>query len=284
MNRTVSVSMTLLVLTSVLLLCSSVALFIMKENEIEKRIVLEKEVLDKTKEADTLSEELAMLRSELTSVREAKAKVDLELVIKESEIQNYKDKFNMLTLEHGSKDNEMEGVREQSQMWEQRFSRLEGEFNQLQLAKEGLEDKLKNIMDSQVKLKTIIVEPEDEHTLSSIPPQDTASIATYETYENPYQRSRTRERKKKKTIEGEVLAVNKEYEFLVISVGATSGLGVNSDISIYRSNELVAMGKVEKLYENISAAIANDKGQLSNIKVGDTVVATVREGLGDGNL
>lgn len=248
-GRAFNFGVTLLVLISVLFLCSSVALYIIKENEIEKRMFLENELADTT-------EELGRLAFELGEVKEAKIKIELEFALKEKELQDYKDRFSMLTMERSAIEGERTRFAEKSAVVQQDLVSLKRQFDQLQQAKEVLEQKLKSVMDSRVKLKTIIVEPE---------PSEEESIA-------------------EKTVEGEVLAVNKEYEFLVISLGANSGMSMNSDISIYRSSELIAIARVEKLYENISAVIVNDKGQMSRIRVGDAVVATVLKSPGNEDL
>jgi len=249
MNRTFGFGLTLLVLISVALLCSTVGLYIIKENEIEKRIALENE-LSKT------TEEIKMVRVELTDLKEIKTKIEFELALTSRELRDYKDRLSLVKLESGTLEGEKSNLADSYLLIQQNFVKLQNDFYQLQESKEVLEQRLKNAMDSRVKLKTIIVEPEQHAEISSI----------------------------EKTIEGEVLAVNREYEFLVINLGLNSGLNTDSDVSIYRSSELVAMAQIEKLYDNISAVVVNDKGQMENVKVGDTVVASMGEYIEDEGL
>ena len=63
----------------------------------------------------------------------------------------------------------------------------------------------------------------------------------------------------------------------MVNIGLKDGISEDSDISIYRGYNLIAIGGVEKLYENISAVIVNDIEQLRQIKVGDVAVASVEE-------
>ena len=248
MNRTFGFGLTLLVLISVALLCSTVGLYIIKENEIEKRIALEEE-LSKT------TEEMKAVTVELADLKEIKTKIEFELALKSRELQDYKDRLSLVKLESGTLEGEKSDLSDSYLLIKQNFAKLQDDFYRLQQSKEVLEQRLKNAMDSRVKLKTIIVEPE----------QHAEAAPIEETIE--------------KTIEGEVLAVNREYEFLVINLGLNSGLNTDSDVSIYRSSELVAMAQIEKLYDNISAVVVNDKKQMENVKVGDTVVASVGEEL-----
>ena len=253
MNRTLGFGLTLLVLISVALLCSTVGLYIIKENEIEKRIALE-EALSKT------TEEMKVVKVNLADLKEIKTKIEFELALKNRELQDYKDRLSFVKLESGTLEGEKSDLSDRYLLIQQNFAKLQDDFYRLQQSKEVLEQRLKNAMDSRVKLKTIIVEPE----------QHAEAAPIEETIE--------------KTIEGEVLAVNREYEFLVINLGLNNGLNTDSDVSIYRSSELVAMAQIEKLYDNISAVVVNDKKQMENVKVGDTVVASIGEYIEDEGL
>lgn len=251
MSKGVGVSVTLLVLLSVAFLCSSVALYIIKENELEKRIAVEKQLVDVKQEAEKV-------KAEFEELKEAKAGIELELAVKEKEIQGYQEKFELIKAERSALENEKITLVSKSTQIQHDLLAMVEEFEQLQKAKEVLEQRLKGMMDSSVKLKTIIVEPE--------PAEE------------------EREALVKKTVAGEVLAVNKEYEFLVINLGRINGLDADSGISIYRSSELIAIAKIEKLYENISAIVIDDKGQLDRVKVGDAVVATLGQLVSDGSI
>jgi len=251
MSRGVGVSVTLLVLLSVAFLCSSVALYIVKENELEKRITLEKQLADVKQEAKKVA-------ADFEELKEVKTRIELELAVKEKEIQNYQEKFALIEAERSALENEKVTLVSKAIDIQQDLLVMGEEFDQLRMAKEVLEQKLKGMLDSSVKLKTIIVEPE---------PAEEEKEALIE-----------------ETVAGEVLAVNKEYEFLVINLGRINGLDTDSGVSIYRSSELIAIAKIEKLYENISAIVIDDKRQLERVKVGDAVVATLGQSIGDGNI
>jgi len=185
----------------------------------------------------------------------------------------------MMTIERGTLADENSSlaeryaaIQENYLSAQEEFTNLKQDFTQLQLAKETLEQKLKDMADSRVKLKTIIVESDDDEE------EEVAFKEEYFSEEDAFFEELEEEvAARKDTIEGEVLAVNKEYEFLVVSLGLKDGITEDSDISIYRGYNLVAIGGIEKLYENISAVIVNDIGQLRKIKVGDLAVASVEE-------
>jgi len=76
---------------------------------------------------------------------------------------------------------------------------------------------------------------------------------------------------------GEVLTVNREFAFLVINLGKSSGMEEGMVLDIRRENKDLGQARVETVRENISAAALVDKDNLSQIRAGDKVF--VAEGI-----
>lgn len=71
--------------------------------------------------------------------------------------------------------------------------------------------------------------------------------------------------------EGKILVVNKEFNFIVVSVGNNKGITQGIVFGIYRGGNLIGKAQVEKVYETMSAAnILPDSGE---IKEGDLAKA-----------
>jgi hypothetical protein len=68
---------------------------------------------------------------------------------------------------------------------------------------------------------------------------------------------------------GEVLTVNREFAFLVVNLGQSSGIKEGMILTIQRDNRNLAQAKVETVRERISAAALIDKENLSQIRAGD---------------
>ena len=70
--------------------------------------------------------------------------------------------------------------------------------------------------------------------------------------------------------DGRVLVVNKEYNFVVINLGAKDGMEIGTTLLVYRADKEEEKIKIEKLYETMSAAtiLPETKGDL---KETDTV-------------
>lgn len=56
------------------------------------------------------------------------------------------------------------------------------------------------------------------------------------------------------SLEGKVLAVNKDYNFAVINLGSKDGIDIGSVFSVYHNDQYVGDIGVEKIYDSISAA------------------------------
>ncbi len=258
MNKISITGLIILGTITLVLLFSSTALYIMKENEAQKNISLEETLKGLTQNLEEVTAEKDRIAAELEEVKNSKSELELQVVVKDKEIQGYREKFDLVKEERGLLEQEKSAIIKKLTDIQNNYAVLKKDFEQLQQAKEAIEAKLKNIIASSIKLNTIIVEPEPEER----------GFGTGSTEEEAATSA-------KENIEGEVLAVNKEYEFLVINIGLGSGLKENAEVSVYRGAELIAVGKAEKLYENISAVIVEDKEKLSKVKVGDTAVVSV---------
>lgn len=257
MDKGFNLGITAVILVSIILLCACVGLYITKENEVEKRIFIERQLED-------ISRDKKGLEAELEKLKAVKIDTELKLAIKEKEVEVLQDRLESLKAERIIEKGERSNLAEELSSLQGEYAILKTNFDQLQETKEMLEQKLKEAIRSGVKLKTIIVGPEKEEKGPEAGYRETAEPASTSAQAKP-------------TVTGEVLAVNKEYEFLVISLGANNGITADSEVSIYKGDELIAQARVEKLYDNISAVIINDKAQLDKVKVGNTAVGTVEK-------
>ena len=73
------------------------------------------------------------------------------------------------------------------------------------------------------------------------------------------------------TFFGEVLTINREFAFIVISLGKRDGVTEGMIFNIRRDNRNIGQLRVETVRENISAAALIDKDALSEIRAGDAV-------------
>jgi len=72
---------------------------------------------------------------------------------------------------------------------------------------------------------------------------------------------------------GQVVVVNREYDFIVMNLGKNHGLSVGQEFQVVRGNEVLGRVKVEKVYDELAAAAILPESQKDNIREGDSVKA-----------
>jgi myosin heavy subunit len=140
---------------------------------------------------------------------------------------------------------------------------MQNKLNSLQSDKKDLEQKLKDLEESSqgVELGKIVVSPE-------IAP----AVATSKTSKQSATRDVQKEATAGNTLEGKVLVVNKEYNFVVMNLGSKDGVGMGQVFSIYRGKTLLGDVKVEKLHDSMAAAGFILEDTKDKVKEGDKVI------------
>lgn len=77
-------------------------------------------------------------------------------------------------------------------------------------------------------------------------------------------------------LEGQVLVVNKEYNFVVINLGTKNGVNINNLFGVYSQGQYIGDVKVEKVHESMCAANFITPGLKEKISEGDRVVFKAR--------
>ena len=72
---------------------------------------------------------------------------------------------------------------------------------------------------------------------------------------------------------GQVVVINREYDFIVMNLGKNHGVAVGQEFQVARGNEVLGRVKVEKVYDELSAAAILPDSRKNSIKEGDTVRA-----------
>ena len=72
---------------------------------------------------------------------------------------------------------------------------------------------------------------------------------------------------------GQVVVINREYDFVVMNMGKNHGLAIGQQFKIVRGSEVLGTVKVEKVYDELSAAAILPDSKKESIKEGDAVVA-----------
>ncbi len=73
--------------------------------------------------------------------------------------------------------------------------------------------------------------------------------------------------------DGQVVVINREYDFIVMNLGKNHGLSVGQEFQIVRGNAILGKVRVEKVYDELSAAAILPNSQKDSIREGDAVRA-----------
>lgn len=230
----------LLVIGTAFLISTIILSFNIKKEKKEIRKV-KSELWQITKEKNTVKKNL----QEMT-----RAKIDSELELDEqrrqtkvleAKINSERKQKKLLT---GKLEKKKEKIRElliELEKKRQKENRLRELLNKTEQEKKRLTTELKKMKEKGVILEKIVIKPKEFS-------------------------------KKPKEFSGEVLIVNKEFNFLMLDIGKKKGIKPGTILGIYRNKKLLGKIKIEETYDNISQATILSTGlQEKEIIAGDKV-------------
>lgn len=135
---------------------------------------------------------------------------------------------------------------------------LKNQLVQLESQRSELETKIKELQAKmeKVELGTIVVSPEPE-------------MQKVEAYKEQAQV----ERDLATQLEGKILVVNKEYNFVVINLGSKDGVKAGDIFLVYRGNTYLGEIKVEKVHDSMSAAGFVSPEMKQQVSEGDRILS-----------
>lgn len=267
-------SVILLVILMLVFLSAAVTGFYLYNKEHIRNIELEERV-----------EELSIKQkiTEAKFIEAQKVISTLEEKIKDSvtQINTLTDEINK---EKASKEDALSGMEELMQeIEEQKTLKLElesklsqaqdavktmqGKLSVLESDKKDLALKLKDLEEKTagVELGKIVVSPEpDKVTTAKGKKKAPAAKASKEAPIMPVAAG--------KVLEGKVLVINKEYNFVVINMGSKDGVNLGQVFTIARGNNILGDVKVEKLHDSMAAAGFITEDTKNKVREGDKVV------------
>ncbi len=142
--------------------------------------------------------------------------------------------------------------------------KLQSQVKGLQDEKSGLEAKIKasETAGQGVELGKIVVSPETETAKPSVAAVKPKKAAQGKV-ETP---------KPAAALEGKILVVNKDYNFVVLGLGTKEGVNVGDLFSVYHKNKYIGDVSVEKVHESMSAAGFQSPDMNTKVTEGDKVV------------
>ena len=166
------------------------------------------------------------------------AQIEQEKKLKESALAQVDQQIQELN----SAKQSLEAERKEKTILKDQFKKnmdaLNAQLQEAKTAKESIEKKLKQTLARKgIKLEKIVVRPETGELIS----------------------------------EGQVLVVNREFDFVVINLGENDGLKVGSKLHVLKDDQAIGTVEVEKIYGNMSAATIMPDTNKDQLKEGCAV-------------
>lgn len=154
--------------------------------------------------------------------------------------------------------------------------------NKLRIALVNLEEKEKTVQDLTAELeKESDAKAELETRFEDVQAQLKLVLRGREALEKKLERMMSRSTrymdlgkivvKANPIIEGRVLVVNKEYEFVIIDLGRENNIRQNAIFKVYRDNEVVGKVQAKEVFADMSEAVILPEWQTKPIKEDDIV-------------
>lgn len=225
-----------------------------KERELQKALIENEDLQGRLKD---VQQSKAKIEQELTGVRTALAdsKTQLAKAIETQQtlsksVEDREKEIGRLTGDLTQARNQAKEASSQLSQMQTDRERMQQQLADLERAKGDLESKVLELSNKPtVELDKVVVGGESEaqwretsSTGGQVPPSD-----------------------------GQVVVVNREYDFIVMNLGRNHGLSVGQEFQVVRDSQVLGRVKVEKVYEELSAAAILPESQKDSIREGDTV-------------
>lgn len=240
----------ILIVISVACIALGALSFIMFNSERREKITLRNELAEVMKQRKKLSleiEELKLIKADMeieVGELESETKILFDNYEKEKsqndvvrlEVTRKTEALEELESKLGSAVGEKEALQKTLESEKTKYAELKERVDKLVEVKNVLEEKVRSIINKQgIELERIVVKAEGE-------------------------------------LEGRVLVVNREYNFVVVDVGVKDDIELGDFLTIFRNGKYVGEAQIEKIYDTMSAATIVKETKLKAIMVDDNVI------------
>lgn len=230
----------------------------------------------KARELEMARTENADLKGQLEDIQRIKSRIEQELVSARKELAASRDELAQTvkaqeTLTRSIEDREQEITRltNELQQAQQQSLDVSGQLATLQGERDGMRQQLADVEQAKGDLEAKIMELSGQPSVqlgkvlvTEVPASAGDSGVMPISIASPSLQS-----------DGQVVVVNREYDFIVMNMGKNHGLTVGQEFQVTRGGEVLGKVKVEKVYDELSAAAILPESKKNSIREGDLVKA-----------
>jgi len=206
-----------------------------------------------------LEQDLTSVRRELRSIEDQLTEVSIAKETLAKSVDERQDEIERLTKDVEQLRGDRKGLTSELAEMKGQEEILQAKVKDLEAAKSALETKVMELTQQPtVELDKIVVsspgggEPIVPVSLSS-PSADAGAPRGSQ--------------------EGQVVVVNREYDFVVMNLGRNQGVAIGQELQVVRGTEVLGRVKIEKVYDELSAAAIMPNSEKDRMHEGDVVRA-----------
>ena len=198
--------------------------------------------------------------SELTlKLQESQAKVDSltkDLEQKKSELDETSSKLEQSKADLEQQKSLRQDLENRLQTTQDEGKQIKEQIALIQKQKSELEDKIKNVEggSSGVELGKVVVNSDPNVINNTAQGKLQATNARIVAAQNLTNAGKIDQAKALGVLEGKVIIINKEFNFVVINLGSKDKVQVGDEFRVTRDGKFIADLKVEKVHDSMSAA------------------------------
>jgi len=212
--------------------------------------------------------ENADLEQQLQQIRQSKQEVETELARIKGELEQAAQQLaeerrakQLLANAVDERQREIDRLGKDLEQIRTERTALTDQLAQSQKDRDAVQTQLADLERAKTELETKVLE------LSAHPTVELDKVVV--TNAPPFGMSAT----PTSAVQGQVIVVNREYDFIVINLGKQQGLEIGQEFQIVRGQEVLGRVKVEKVYDELSAAAILPDSNKDAIREGDLVKA-----------
>ena len=226
-----------------------------KERELRQALIEKEDLKGRLQDVQQakvkMEQEIARVRIELTDSKNQLAEAVVAQQALSKSVEDRETEISRLTGDLTQARNQAKEASSQLSRIQSDHDAMKQRLADLERAKGELESKVLELSSKPtVELDKVVVSGEPQPRL-----RETSSMAGHAAPPS----------------DGQVVVINREYDFIVMNLGRNHGLSIGQEFQVVRDSQVLGRVKVEKVYDELSAAAILPESQKDIIREGDTV-------------
>lgn len=249
----------------------AVTAIILQIQERRQRFTAERELVVALTEKDNLKTQLRSLRKAKADLEKGLARVETELATVQEDMKASMTAREALSKSVQDRQKEIDRLSRDLEQIRSERTQLGMDLGEIRSTRSELEDEIADLRRAKRELENKVME------LAGRPTVELDKIVVNE---GRFHRGGLRRGVGAPVslapvgfAEGQVIVVNREYDFVVLNLGKNHGLSIGQEFQIVQDTQVVATVKVEKIYDELSAAAILPQSDKALIREGDGVRA-----------